>query len=131
MELEPAVVDPATREWEAWPADQVAERGESRWRTLISAGLTHSAGLTLGVSRLPPGGSLPTHRHAQHEAYLVLDGVAVVTIEGAASEVVPGTAVFIPGNARHSVEATGDSEACFAYVLTADAFDDVEYVFDG
>jgi quercetin dioxygenase-like cupin family protein len=37
--------------------------------------------------------------------------------------------VFIPGNAVHSVEATGDSEVHFAYVLAADSFDEVEYVF--
>ena len=129
MDLEPAVVDQQAREWEAWPADQVAERGEAEWKTLISAGLTRSAGLTVGIARLPSGGSLPTHRHEQHEAYLVLDGVAVVTIDGTPRTVGPGAAVFIPGNARHAVQATGDDELRVAYVLAADSFEDVEYVF--
>jgi quercetin dioxygenase-like cupin family protein len=129
MNLEPAVVEQEAREWEGWPAEQAAERGEAEWKTLISAGLTPTAGLTLGVARLPPRGSLHTHRHEQHEAYLVLDGTGVVTIDGTARAVGPGVAVFIPGNALHSVEATGDSDLRVAYVLAADSFDDVEYVF--
>jgi quercetin dioxygenase-like cupin family protein len=129
MNVEPAVVDQHAREWEAWPAEQVAERGEAEWKTLISAGLTPTAGLTVGVGRLPPGGSLKTHRHEQHEAYLVLDGTGVVTIDGAARTVGPGVAVFIPGNVLHSVEATGESDLRLAYVLAADSFEDVEYVF--
>ena len=129
MNLEPAVVEQQAREWETWPAEQVAQRGEVEWKTLISAGLTRSEGLTVGVGRLPPGGSLHTHRHEQHEAYLVLDGTGVVTIDATARPVGPGVAVFIPGNALHSVEATGDSDLQIAYVLAADSFHDVEYVF--
>src|SRR3954447_26031071 len=129
MTLELAVVDQEAREWEAWPADQVAERGESEWRTLISAGLTPSEGLTMGIARLPQGGVLPTHRHEQHEAYLVLDGAAVVTVDGTARSVGRGFAVCIPGNALRSVEPTGDSELRLAYVLAADSFEDVEYTF--
>lgn len=129
MTPDPVVVDQQDRRWESWPAGQVAERGEAEWRTLISAGLTRSQGLTLGVARLPPGGSLHTHRHEQHEAYLVLDGTGVVTVDGARRDVRPGMAVFIPGGAPHSVETTGDRPLQVAYVLAADAFEDVEYVF--
>src|SRR5215207_4542747 len=125
MHPEAAIVDPETREWEAWPAEQVAERGESEWKTLISAGLTRSERLTVGVGRLPPGGSLHAHRHEQPEAYLVLDGTGVVTIDGMAQPVRPGIAVYIPGNALHSVEATGESDLRMAYVLAADSFEDV------
>ena len=129
MNAEPAVVEQEAREWEAWPAEQVAQRGEAEWKTLISAGLTRTEGLTIGVARLPPGGSLHTHRHEQHEAYFVLDGTGVVTIDGTARTVGPGVAVFIPGNALHSVGATGESDLRFAYVFAADSFHDVEYVF--
>ncbi len=130
MESEPVVVDQEAREWEAWPAEQVVQRGEAEWKTLISAGLTRSAGLTMGVARLPPGGSLHTHRHEQAEAYLVLDGTGVVTIGGTTRTLREGVAVFIPGNALHSVQATGDSDLRVVYVLAADSFDDVEYLFD-
>jgi quercetin dioxygenase-like cupin family protein len=131
MNPEPVVVDQEAREWEAWPAEQVAQRGEAEWKTLISAGLTQSASLTMGVARLPPGGSLHPHRHEQPEAYLVLEGSGVVTITGEARALREGVAVFIPANALHSVEATGGSGLRFAYVLAADSFENVEYRFGG
>jgi quercetin dioxygenase-like cupin family protein len=130
MDSEPVVVDQESREWEAWPAEQVVQRGEAEWKTLISAGLTRSSGLTVGVARLPPGGSLHTHRHEQAEAYFILGGTGVVTIGGTARPLREGVAVFIPGNVLHSVRATGEADLRFAYVLAADSFDDVEYLFD-
>src|SRR3954454_17731008 len=97
MTSQPVIVDQAGREWESWPPEEVAQRGESEWKTLISGGLTRSEGLTMDVARLPPGGSLHPHRHAQHEAYLVLDGAGVVTIDGAARPVGPRCRRVHPG----------------------------------
>ena len=129
MRAKPAVVREADREWEGWPREQVAQRGDVRWRTLISAGVTPSESLTLGVALLAPGETLRAHRDEQAEAYLVLDGAGIVTIDGAPHALEPGTGVFIPGNAVHSVESTGRTDLRVAYVLAADAFEDVEYVF--
>src|SRR3954454_10306736 len=129
MDSEPVVVHQEAREWEGWPAEQVAERGDAEWKTLISGGLTRSAGLTVGVARVPPGGSLRMHRHEQAGAYLVLEGTGVVTIGGTERPLREGIAVFIPGNALHGIRATGKSDLRFAYVFAADSFDDVEYVF--
>jgi quercetin dioxygenase-like cupin family protein len=129
MSSEPVVVHEHDCEWQSWPQEQVAERGNVRWKTLISAGLTGSDSLTLGVARLSPGETLRAHRHKQAEAYLVLDGAGIVTIDGSAHAVGPGAGVFIAGNAVHSVESTGQTELRVAYVLAADAFEDVEYVF--
>lgn len=129
MGKEPVVVNADDREWETWPAHQVAERGNVWWQTLISAGATESWALTLGVGRLPPGAVLNEHRHEQAEVYFVLDGSGIVTIDGSARRVDPGTGVFIPGNAAHSLECTGDADLRIAYTLAADAFADVNYVF--
>ncbi len=129
MSSEPVVVHEHDREWQRWPPEQVAERGDVRWKTLISAGLTRSDSLTLGIARLSPGETLRAHRHEQAEAYLVLDGAGIVTIDGTAHPVGPGAGVFIAGNAVHSVESSGQTELRVAYVLAADAFEDVEYVF--
>jgi quercetin dioxygenase-like cupin family protein len=131
MSSEPVVVvmHEHDREWQSWPQEQVAERGNVRWKTLISAGLTRSDSLTLGVAGLSPGETLRAHRHEQAEAYLVLDGAGIVTIDRSAHAVGPGAGVFIAGNAVHSVESTGQTELRVAYVLAADAFEDVEYVF--
>ena len=127
---EAAFVDEAEREWETWPEPLVEERGRIFWKTLVSSDLTPSDGLTLGVARLPPGEVLREHRHEQAEVYLVTAGEGLVTVDGEARSVGPGAAVFIPGNVVHSCANTGLGELRFAYVLAADSFADVEYVFE-
>jgi quercetin dioxygenase-like cupin family protein len=129
MTTEPTVVDADEREWESWPPNQVAERGDVAWKTLVSRGQTNSRGLTLGVARLDPGGVLRRHRHAQDEIYFVVEGTGVVTVDGARHAVRPGAGVFLPGHCAHSIECTGETALRFAYVLAADSFADVEYVF--
>jgi mannose-6-phosphate isomerase-like protein (cupin superfamily) len=129
MSAKPVIVAEDEREWEGWREEEVVERGNVQWRTLISAGLTPSTGLALGVARVPSGGHLAAHRHEQAEVYLVLDGTGVVTIDGEASPVRPGASVFIPGGAIHSVRSTGPEDLRFAYVFAADSIDDVIYVF--
>jgi quercetin dioxygenase-like cupin family protein len=130
MSTKPVVVREDDREWEAWSTDQVAERGGVTWKTLVSADLTQSRALTLGVARVPPGESLRAHRHEQAEVYLILQGSGVVSVDGSRRTVGPGTAVFLPGDAIHSIECRGDTELRFAYVFAADSFADVAYVFD-
>jgi mannose-6-phosphate isomerase-like protein (cupin superfamily) len=130
MDREPVVVDESTREWETWPEEEVAARGLVYWKTLLSADVTHSEALTMGIAKIPPAEALHEHRHQQAEIYLILEGTGSVTIDGKARPVGAGSAVFVPGNAPHSCENTGTSELRFAYVLAADSFEEVEYVFD-
>jgi mannose-6-phosphate isomerase-like protein (cupin superfamily) len=129
MRVEPVVVNEDDVAWETWPAEKLAERGNSSWRTVISAGRTPSNALTFGVARLPPGGVLQAHRHAQAEVYFVLGGSGVVTVDGDRHVVGVGDAVFLPGGAMHSVVSTGGIDLRVAYILAADSFDDVVYVF--
>ena len=129
MAGEPVIVTLDEREWETWPPEQAAQRGDASWKTLISAGLTESSTLTLGVGRLPPGGVLREHHHQQAEVYLVLDDTGVVTIDGAARPIAPGAAVFVPGGALHSVRCTGTVDLRIAYAFAADSFEQIEYVF--
>ena len=68
MSSEAVVVHEDDRKWERWPDEQVAERGNVVWKTLISAGLTRSDSLTLGIALLAPGETLRPHRHEQAEA---------------------------------------------------------------
>jgi mannose-6-phosphate isomerase-like protein (cupin superfamily) len=127
---EPVIADAGAGDWESWPTDQVAGRGDVQWKTLISAGLTPTGALTAGVARLSAEGRLQAHRHDQAEIYLILEGAGTVIIDGATSEVAAGMTVFIPGGAIHSIEATGQAGLRFAYVLDADCIEDVTYVFD-
>ncbi len=66
----------------------------------------------------------------QEEIYLILEGTGSVTIDGKTLPVGPGTSVFIPGNAAHRCEDTGESDLRAAYVFPANSFSEVEYVFD-
>jgi quercetin dioxygenase-like cupin family protein len=93
------------------------------------AGQTDSEALTAGVALLAPNGRLCAHHHPQPEVYVILESAGVVTIDGVAADVAAGTTVFIPGSVVHAIEA-GESELRFAYVLAADAFADVTYVFE-
>jgi quercetin dioxygenase-like cupin family protein len=126
----PAVIDATERRWEGWARDQVAQRGTVQWQTLVSAGVTPSSALTAGRARITPGGALSLHRHTQAELYFVVQGSGVVTVDGERREVGPGSTVFIPGDAVHGIECSGPGELRFNYVLAADRFEDVEYIFD-
>jgi mannose-6-phosphate isomerase-like protein (cupin superfamily) len=127
---EPVIVDGTSVSWESWPQDQLQQRGDVQWKTLISAGLTASGALTAGVARLAANGRLRAHHHEQAEIYVILEGSGTVTIDGVATDVAAGTTVYIPGSATHAIQATADAGLQFAYVLAADAFEDVTYVFD-
>ena len=130
MDREPVVVQENAREWETWPDEEVAKKGLAYWKTLVSADLTHSEALTMGIAKITPNEALREHRHLQEEIYLLLEGTGSVTIEGNPQSVGPGTSVFIPGNALHSCENTGEGDLRFAYVFPANSFEEVEYVFD-
>jgi quercetin dioxygenase-like cupin family protein len=130
MDREPVVVEESAREWETWPDEEIAEKGLIYWKTLVSADLTRSEALTMGLAKIPPGEALREHRHRQAEIYLLLEGTASITIDGETRPVSAGSAAFIPGNALHSCENTGSSDLRVTYVFAADSFEEVEYVFD-
>ena len=130
MDREPVIVDESTRRWETWPDEEVAARGLVYWKTLLSADVTPSEALTMGIAKIPPAEALHEHRHQQAEIYLILEGTGLVRIDGKARPVGAGSAVFIPGNVVHSCENTGASDLRFAYVFPANSFEEVEYVFD-
>jgi oxalate decarboxylase/phosphoglucose isomerase-like protein (cupin superfamily) len=84
----------------------------------------------MGIASISLGEALHEHRDRQAEIYLVLGGNAMVRVGFEARHIEAGSAVFIPGDAVHSCENTGASDLRFAYVLAADSFDDVEYIFE-
>jgi quercetin dioxygenase-like cupin family protein len=104
-------------------------RGRLSFHTLVSAGLTPSNGLVAGVSTIEPGGELAAHSHAQPEIYFALEGSAVVTIDGVERIVSADAAVFIPGDALHSIRNPFDKAFRIFYVFPADRFDQIHYIF--
>jgi len=106
------------------------ERGSLSFYTLVSGDLTPSHGLVAGVAIVEPGGGLALHSHAQPEIYFALEGAAIVTIEAVARTVSAGSAVFIPGAARHSIHNPFDAAFKFFYVFPADRFEEIVYRFE-
>lgn len=115
---------------EGW---EEGERGHVSWRTLLSGDRTPTHGLTMGVAEVEPDADRPLalHHHAQVEAYYVLSGAGEVTVDGDVHRVRAGSAVFIPGAAPHAARAIGSEPLRLLYVFASDAFEDVEYHFEG
>lgn len=116
-------VDAAERPTEGW-ADLAC--GSIRWQTLISAGLTDSAGMVCGIAHLAAGEDFTVHHHAEAEIYFGLDGTGTVMIEGIPHRLAPGVALFIPSHAVHGIPAV-TAPLRFFYVFAADRFDDITY----
>lgn len=132
MSREPVVVQAGDLEWETWADEEaIAERGLVYWKTLVSADVTRSEALTMGIAKMPPGEALRKHRHRQAEIYFILEGTGLVTIGSESRPVKAGSTAFIPGDALHSCENTGVSDLLCAYVFPSDSFEEIEYVFDG
>ncbi len=120
------VIDEADAPRDGWDN---SVRGRIRWRTLLSQGLTPSAGMTCGVAELEPGDWLGLHRHAPPEVYYVLAGEGIVTLDGKETRVKAGTAVFIPGMAEHGIRQSGTGVLRLFYTFPVNSFDSVEYLF--
>lgn len=116
-------------EWQGWPADQVAVRGQAQWKELLGSGSGCQNDLTVGVVRLRRGESLEPHRHAQPETYYTLAGRGTVTIDGVVHPVEPGRLLFIPGHARHQINNVDDEELLILYTFAVADFQSVQYHF--
>lgn len=126
---EPVVLHEQDCPLERW---EDPSRGDVTWRTLLSGDRTPTRALTMGVAELPPGGSseLHEHRHAPVEAYYILAGEGVVSIDDVSFPVRAGSVVYIPGDVPHSAANTGREPLRLIYVFAVDSFDQVEYRFD-
>ena len=125
--VEPCIAADCGVASEGW--SEPGGRGVIGWQTLISAGMTPTAGLTAGIATLDPGGFLAPHRHAPDEIYFVVEGEAVATIDGIDRPIVKGDCAFIPGMAEHGLRNVSAMPMRFLYVFPVDGFDDVTYLF--
>ena len=126
----PVIVNQAEVDWESWDDPDVAARSPVRWKLLIAGERGPSRGLVQGVLEVPPGASLLLHHHEPEETYYVLSGRGRMRIDGSESALGPGSAVFIPSNARHAVRCTGREPLVIVFVFARDRFDQVVYRFD-
>lgn len=106
-----------------------ATRGTLSFRTLFGGPASRTGQFTAGVADLDPGGWLGLHTHEQAEIYYVFQGEVLLQLDGVEHRMGAGSAVFIPGGARHGVRNLGSTSARLFYTLAADSFDEVHYVF--
>jgi quercetin dioxygenase-like cupin family protein len=117
----PLITTVQDQQWETWD-DPV--RGCLRWCLLADSAESG----TTGVFELAGDGWLGRHRHTAPEVYYVLEGKAVVAMDGEEVTVGAGALVRIPGDVEHGVRAV-DGPVRVLFVFPTSAFDDVVYRF--
>lgn len=76
-----------------------------------------------------PGQRLSYQKHAHRaEHWVVVEGFALVTLDGVAHELTAGESIDIPLGAAHRVENPGDATLVFVEVQTGDYFGEDDIV---
>jgi mannose-6-phosphate isomerase len=71
--------------------------------------------------------SYQTHAH-RSEHWFVVRGTGVVTLDGEALSVGPGTAIDVPVGAAHRIENTGTGDLVFVEIQHGDSFGEDDIV---
>jgi quercetin dioxygenase-like cupin family protein len=121
----PLITTVQDQQWETWD-DPV--RGCLRWCLLADGADPTPESVTTGVAELTGDGWMGRHRHTAPEVYYVLEGKAVVALDGQEVTVGAGALVRIPGDVEHGVRAVGGPVRVL-FVFPTSAFDDVVYRF--
>ncbi len=128
--MKATVVRESNQPWEGWTDPAVHAKSPIRWKLLVGGERTPSKGLTVGIAEIPPGRSLLRHHHAPQEVYYVIEGEGQTEIAGTVSAVGPGTALFIPPNARHRTVNTGTVPLRFVWIFPTDTLQEIQYHYD-
>ena len=129
-ELKPLIVDQAELDWKNWDDPANREPSDIRWKLLIRGERSPSGGLVTGVAQIEPGTALSRHHHEPEETYYVISGRVDIEVEEVRKEIGPGTAVYIPPGARHSVRCIGAEPLVFIFTFPRDRFEDIVYHLD-
>lgn len=90
--------------------------GLTRWAAVTEDdGAVHTG---FGISRLAPGGSVPTHVHSFEESFHVLEGTVILVTPEATVELVAGDYGVVPIGVPHSWHAIGDADAAWSDVFS-------------
>jgi quercetin dioxygenase-like cupin family protein len=71
----------------------------------------HIDRMTVARIYLDKGSNVPAHSHDNEQMTLLLEGRLLFTVDGVTQELLPGQALQLPSNCRHSVDALEDSVA--------------------
>jgi quercetin dioxygenase-like cupin family protein len=82
-----------------------------------------SDNFSMGTQQIKAGGSIPIHRHLHmEEAFYVIDGSGVCTLEDVQHPVSRGSSIFIPRNTWHGF-STPDHELVLLWTMTPGGLD--------
>ncbi len=129
--LRPIFINQSELEWESWDDPDIAAKSPIRWKLLITSERGPSSGIVTGIAEIQPGASLLLHHHEPEETYYVISGTGLMEIDDSESILGPGTTVYIPPNAKHSVHCTGEEPLVFIFTFARDSFNEIVYQFDG
>jgi quercetin dioxygenase-like cupin family protein len=91
----------------------------------ISTKNNGSQHLVLGTEGLPPGATIPKHRHLdQDEILLIQIGTTHVWLGSYERDVHAGGLAFIPGNTWISLKNTGTEPISLTFIFSAPGFED-------
>jgi mannose-6-phosphate isomerase-like protein (cupin superfamily) len=130
MNPRPAVVREADCPWEGWTDPALHAKSPVRWKLLVGGERTPSEALTVGTCEIPPGSALLLHHHVPGEVYYVVDGEGVSEIDDVSTPIGPGTALYIPPNARHRTRNIGTRPLRFVWIFPTDTFGEIVYRYD-
>lgn len=82
--------------------------GGGTYHILIDEPTTGARGFSLLLNEIRPGGAGREHAHDVEHGMYIIRGRGRFTLEGTEHQVGPGTAVFVPAHARHSLACDGD-----------------------
>ena len=99
----------------------VYARGDGVTTTLlIGRGNSETAVLTSGLTRFPPGKKVPFHSHNCDEQVTVIEGAALVEIDGEESVPVgPRDTIYVPAGRSHRFINTGDGVLEILWIYTS------------
>jgi quercetin dioxygenase-like cupin family protein len=100
--------------WSAPAGPLATSTGLEQWSVVDAS--TPAVHTGFGLSRLHPGGRVPSHVHSYEESLYVTDGHVVVQTPGEAVRLGPGGYGLIPIGVPHSLRNEGDVEARFVRV---------------
>ncbi len=85
-----------------------------------------SSDLVMGYEDLPPGASIPPHRHRlADEIIFVHRGSGVVRLGDRQTAFGPGATIYIPRNTRVTVENTGADSLGIAFIFSKPGFEEL------
>jgi oxalate decarboxylase/phosphoglucose isomerase-like protein (cupin superfamily) len=103
--------------------------GDFTWFSLLDSKITPTHGLTVGIAELKPGDASRAHWHSHPELYYFLSGHGTMEIDHKPYAVGPGTTVYVPGDALHTVKNDTGETMKILYAFAANSLSEVEYRF--